>query len=567
MKITARTCLALGSGLFALGAACSSTLDLGGNHHTTSSGGTGGTGGASTTATASTSSGGGAGGSTATTTSTGSACVPQSTAPCYDGPIGTEGVGICKAGVMTCNADGMAYGPCTGEVKPKPEDCATPQDEDCDGLAPACKGNILWSERFGDASDQVARNVAVDGLGNVFVTGNFSGTINFGGGTLMSAGGDDIFLAKLDPNGAHVWSKRFGDGGSQVGYAVSTDGAGNVVVTGAFSGTVDFGNGPLVSSGGDDVFVAKLDPSGGPIWSRRFGDLKGQSAIGVAIDGSDSVLVTGYFSGTLDFGGGPLLATGTGDIFAAKLDASGNHVWSKRFGGGTDQHGSDIAVDSLGNAVLTGYFFGGAVDFGGGPLTNAGSADAFLAKLDASGGHVWSKHFGDSGTQVGTSVAVAGTGNVVVTGYFNNTADFGGGPLVSSGGADLFVAKLDASGNYAWSKRFGDVADQNAINSAVDTGGNVLLVGAFSGLVDFGGGWLPSAGGTDVFLAKLDASGEHVWSRRVGDSTDSQVGTSVAADSAGNMLAAGYFSGTLDFGQGPLKSAGGSDIFVSKIAP
>src|SRR5262249_55883266 len=150
---------------------------------------------------------------------------------------------------------------------------------------------------------------------------------------------------------------------------------------------------------------------------------------------------------------------------------------------------------------VTGYFYGSA-DFGCGPLTSI-DVDIFVAKLDAKDGACqWAKRFGDAGDQEGVSVAVDGMGNVLVTGIFRDSVDFGGGALPSAGGSDIFVAKLDANGNHLWSKAFGDLNDQRAFGVAVDSTANVVITGNIKGSVDFGGGVLPSAGGSDIFVAK-----------------------------------------------------------------
>jgi hypothetical protein len=160
-------------------------------------------------------------------------------------------------------------------------------------------------------------------------------------------------------------------------------------------------------------------------------------------------------------------------------------------------------VDASGNVLVTGYF-AGTMDLGGGPLTSAGNQDLFVAKLDPSGAHVWSKHFGDTGIQQGQSIAVDASGNVLVTGHFAGTMDLGGGPLTSTvGSLDLFVAKLDPSGAHVWSKRFGDASDQVGQGIAADSAGNVLVTGFFNGAMDFGFGVITSAGGNDIFVAKL----------------------------------------------------------------
>jgi hypothetical protein len=507
-----------------------------------------------------------AGNSTGTGTSTGTTggCVPGEIVACYEGPAGTEGVGLCKPGSKTCAADGATFGSCEGAVVPRLENCATPEDEDCDGKAPACKGQFLWAKRFGDDTNQAAQSVAVDSVGNVIIAGYFGGVVDFGGGPLTSAGGLDLFVAKLDANGAHLWSKSFGDVDDQIAQSVAVDSMGNVVVTGYFGGVVDFGGGPLTSAGGLDLFVAKLDVNGAHLWSRSFGDANDQNGRCVTTNGSGDVLLTGNFLGAVDFGDGPLQSNGgsvAGDIFLAKLrSGDGAEVWSKSFGDAADDVGRSVAMDTAGNIFLAGLA-NGAANFGGGALSGTGS---FLAKLDPSGSHVWSKRFGNALDQVPWGIAADSSGGVLVTGYFTDTVDFGGGPVQSAGGEDAFLTELTGDGAYKSSKRFGDASDQSGKGVAVDASGNVVVVGFFDGQADFGGGPVQSAGGQDIFLFKLDASGVHQWSHRFGDS-GGQFGTAVAVDAQKNAIITGYFNGSIDFGGGSLISAGASDIFVAKF--
>ncbi|MBI4701132.1 MAG: SBBP repeat-containing protein, partial [Deltaproteobacteria bacterium] len=437
----------------------------------------------------------------------------------------------------------------------------------CAGIctAGACvgTGKHLWSKRFGDASNQMGYGIAADGAGNAFVTGDLQGTADFGGGPLASAGGADIFVAKLDPAGSHLWGKRFGDGSEQHGRDIAVDGAGNVLVTGYFQGSIDFGGG-LLTAGGWNVFVAKLDPTGAHLWSKRCtgGDELGWS---VAADGAGNVLIAGEFVMTMDCGGGPLVGAGGRDIFVAKLDSTGKHVWSKRFGDSAYQHALSIATDGSDNVLVTG-FFEGNIDFGGGLLTSAGADDVFVAKLDKDGKHLWSKRFGDGSGQSADGVVADASGNVLLAGSFGGSVDFGGGPLTSAGKSDIFVAKLDPSGTHLWSKRFGNAGDQYAKSIAVDGQGNAVVTGYFDGAVDFGGGVLPSAGTYDILAAKFAPAGGHLWSKRFGDGSN-QLGYDIAADGLGNVLMTGEFQGTVDFGAGPLTSAGLRDIFVAKLGP
>jgi FlgD Ig-like domain len=428
--------------------------------------------------------------------------------------------------------------------------------------SPLHAGTIFdWSKSFGDEEYQYSRSVAIDGSGSIFLSGSINGAVNFGGGPLPYAF-SDISLAKFDVNGNHLWSKRFGDFFNQNPQALATDGSGNVIISGFYGGSVDFGGGTLTSLAGANLFLAKFDASGNYIWSKSFGDTLYSSEDGmwVATDASDNVIVTAEFDGTIDFGGGALTSAGSLDIAVAKFDAAGNHIWSKNFGDASFQIPQDVATDGFGNVVITGYF-GGSADFGGGPLMSGG-LDMFVAELDSGGNHLWSKNFGGA---LGYSVATDGLGNVVTTGLFNGTVDFGGGPLTEAGGGDIFVAKFDLNGNHLWSKTFGNADFQYCQSVATDGANNVVITASFPGTVDFGGGPLTSAGYDDIFVAKLDANGNHLWSQRFGDADWSDTSTSVAADGSGNIAITGYFPGTVDFGGGPLTSAGGQDIFLARF--
>jgi hypothetical protein len=516
------------------------------------------------------------------TTGTGDAggCTPGEAADCYDGPQGTEGVGVCKHGTKTCAADGMNWGPCEGEVTPKPENCATSEDEDCDGKAPPCSCNFLWNKRFGDdtaSKTTFARGVAVDASGNIIVAGYFLGSVDFGGGTLVNQGGFDIFVAKLGPSGEHLWSRSFGGAGDQAATGVAVDPSGNVIVTGYFWNVLDLGApNTLVSQGNNDIFVMKLDAaSGGHLWSKGFGDPTVQGGLGVAADASGNVLLTGYFGGAVSFGGAPVVGHGGTDVFVAKLDPSGAHLWSKGFGDADGQEGTGVAVDASGNIALTGYF-ASTVDFGGGALMSAPSVpSAYVAKLDPSGAHLWSRTAGaisPGSDSYGVGVAAGASGNVIAGGKFVGTMDFGDGPLVCQGSQAVFVVDHDTSGGHPWSRAFGGAssdASTAASGVAVDTFGNLLVAGSFSGSINFGGGPLASSSGStsDVFLAKFDGSDKHhICSQRFG-MTGSNSAAGVAVDAASNVVVVGTFSEAIDFGGGPLMAGTGSDVFVAKFTP
>lgn len=513
--------------------------------------------------------------STGTGTGAAHVCTPGAAASCYDGPAGTEGVGICKAGTETCAADGSGWGPCVDEVLPQMGNCATGMDNVCDGVPTVCTGTTLWAKRFGDALDQQGSSIATDTMGNVLVAGFVGGSIDFGSpsGPLPSAGGDDIFVAKLGPSGTPVWIRLFGNASDQQANGIATDAMGNVLVTGTVAGSVTIGPTLLTSAGSDDIFLAKLDPTGTPLWSKLIGDEKDQQGASVATDTAGNVLLTGWVDGTVDFGGnvGTLTSAGLSDIFVAKFDPNGAALWAKRFGDASAQQGLSVATDTAGNVLITGWVRG-SVDFGGGMLTGAGDgAGIFVAKFNPNGAPLWSKVFGTGSTgNVGRAIAADAAGNVFVTGWVIGSIDLGTGMLPSGGGFDVFVAKLGPnSGATVWAKRFGGAADQAGQSIAIDPSSNIVVGGYFSGAVDFGGniGTLTSAGHDDIFIAKLDPNGAAIWAKRFGDAAD-QSGLGIATDPLSNVLITGYMGGTVDFGiPAPLASMGGEDIFVAKLSP
>ena len=315
-------------------------------------------------------------------------------------------------------------------------------------------GNHLWSKGFGGSNDDYVGSVSIDNSGNTYITGYFgSSTIDFGGGALTNTNANcvsylcsDIFLAKFDKDGNHLWSKRFGGIDIERGSSVSVDSLGSVYITGSFSSyIIEFGGSALANAHVyySDIFLSKFDSNGNHLWSKRFGGSSEDIGYSVSVDSSGNVYITGRFSSsTIDFGGDPLTNKGEYDIFLAKFDKDGNHLWSKRFGGINLDEGYSVSVDSSGNVYITGDFRSSTIDFGGGTLTNAGGSDIFLAKFDKDGNHLWSKRFGGSSNDIGLSLSVDSSGNVYSTGLFSGSnIVFGGCPLTSAGGFDIFLIK------------------------------------------------------------------------------------------------------------------------------
>jgi hypothetical protein len=460
--------------------------------------------------------------------------------------------------VKSYDVAGNESGQCT-------QACATTQGS-------VSSGAYLWAQKavaISSTYSAYAQSVTVDAGGNAIAEGFFSGSIDFGCGTLSSTGSSDIFIAKYSPTGSCQWSKHLGSSGSSAAaYSGAVDGSSNIVVTGYFSGSVDFGGGSLSSAGLNDIFIAKYSSTGAYLWAKRIGGLSNDLAYSITTDTNNNIIVTGYFVGSVDFGGGSLTSSGVADIFIAKYSPTGAHLWSKRLGGSGSDISKSIATDSGGDVVVTGTFQG-TVDFGGGSLTSAGSKDIFVAKYSSAGAYIWSRSFGSSNDDYAYGVAVDGYGNVILTGTFIGTIDFGGGPMSPAGGGDIFLAKYSSTGQYIWAKHFGATSIYASIANAVatDANGNIALTGSILGNINFGSGYLFSNGTYDILLAKFSPDGVNLWSKRFGGDYDDH-GNAVAVDDiSGNVYMVGDFTASVDFGGGALTSQNTPDAFIATFAP
>ncbi len=265
-------------------------------------------------------------------------------------------------------------------------------------------------------------------------------------------------------------------------------------------------------------------------------------------------------------------------ISASTLSAQ-TFTWAKNMGGTSLDNGLSIAIDASGNVYTTGYFQGTA-DFDPGAgvsnLTSLGSTDIFISKVNAAGNFVWAKQIGGANSDIGRSIKVDASGNVYTTGHFSGSVDFNPGAgtfsLTSFGSNDIYVSKLDASGNFVWAKQMGGINNDQGYSIALDASSNVYTTGAFEGTADFdpsaGVSNSISAGSFDIFISKLDVNGNFVWAKSIGSTSD-DFGLCITIDAPGNVLTSGYFKATADFDPSAatytLTSVNARDIFISKL--
>jgi len=387
----------------------------------------------------------------------------------------------------------------------------------------------------------------------------------------MPAGAKPVPPAALpaDPGGkkaAHIWSRRMGGGEAESGRSIAVAADGSVYVSGVFRDEVGFGDGKTLTANGVDGFIARLGADGKTLWARGMGGEGDDIADTVAIDPKGNVVVAGSFSKQLALGDSKLDSKGSDDMFVAALDKDGRRLWGRRFGG-PDSDGVDgIAVDAAGNIAVIGSYRS-EMEVAKDNLFCEGDVDIALIMLGPDGEPKWGRSWGAMGPDEGRAVAFDKDGNLYVLVEFSRTVDFGGGKLQSAGNRDIGVIKLDPAGKHVWSRRFGAQLDELAVSLAVDPAGSVLLTGSFDDVLDFGDGApLHTAGRSDVFVAKLGPDGSTLWAQKLGN-TDEDIGAAVAADSYGNVYAAGWFWKEIEVAGTAHKSHGKKDLFVVAFAP
>ncbi|MBX7157728.1 MAG: SBBP repeat-containing protein [Verrucomicrobiae bacterium] len=442
--------------------------------------------------------------------------------------------------------------------------------------------------------------VAIDIHGNAFVVGSFDGSngesFDFDPSPLsvlnLTDEGENMFIAKFSPAGQLIWVKHIHnqDGISARDLKIDSK-TQDLILTGSFASKTDFDPGPGVFELEKDdfeMYVLKLNNNGDFVWAKQIEGqqtpmgIGGAKPRGLTVDSSGNILITGSFFVKCDFDPSAnqtiLTPVAGNDIFVLKLNAAGNLVWVKQMGGkgGTGslndyEYGKAIGVDRTGN-VYVGGIFTKTADFDPGAgqflLNSAGEYDIFIAKLTASGNFVWAKRIGGGNAEVLSDLALDIADEIVFCGWFANTVDFNpNGPifnLVSAGGNDIYVAKLDRDGNFVWAKRMGGVGNEGAYALALDksnTGSEpfttepIFLTGTFNDVVDFDPGpetkTINGISLSTIFTASVDGSGNFRWAQAFqGGEINFNTPHDLASDNEGNAIVVGQYKGTVDFDPG-----------------
>lgn len=341
-------------------------------------------------------------------------------------------------------------------------------------------GKLAWAQTFGAERDDVANAVAVKG-DTVVVVGSFLDTIKVGEFTKKASGSDDAIVIAYNRDGVAQWAWNIGGIDSDGANSVAATPDGGWVIGGSFSRTVEFGTASFTTRGGTDAMLIKLKASGDLEWFKQFGGAYQDTINHVAVDAQGNIVVQGVFKDTSDWGGEKLKAGGGSDydVVLAKYDLNGDHLWSQRFGNAFNDVAGGVAIDPSGFITMVGSF-DKSVSFGkGDEHSSAGESDIFVVRFSPKGELQWAKTFGADREDIASGVATDATGNTVTTGWFQQTVDFGKGPLKSKGNKDVFALKLDVDGNVVWAQRFGDKDHDQGRCIAMDAKGAAHVGGIY----------------------------------------------------------------------------------------
>jgi hypothetical protein len=425
---------------------------------------------------------------------------------------------------------------------------------------------FAWATSAGGPKNEKTRAINVDRQGNVFLAGEATDEVKFGDTTLKSAGGMNFFVAKLNAQGQFQWARLGGGGLIDRGYGVAADAEGNCYVTGHYQSTdADFSGTKLINRGDYDVFVAKYDRDGKLQWVQTAGGKGYDYGHGIAVDDAGDVIVTGAVVGEADFGAAKIPNEPGSHVFCAKYHADGKLVWAKVATGAARGSGHGVAVDGGGN-IYVGGLSSGAGEFGGKPLVTPKGQSALVVKLSPQGEVRWlAQEFGEASCLF-HEITCDREGRVWASGMFKGKATIGTETFTTTGDkdSDALLCHFDTEGKLLWSRVGSGPGIDYGLGVTTDGHGNSFLTGEFNDTFTLAGEQLHSIGGADVYVAKFDAQGALRWLTQGGsDKTDSAY--TMVCDAEGNLVFGGAIGGNAKFGNATATTAGGNDLYAAKL--
>ncbi|MBL0068328.1 MAG: T9SS C-terminal target domain-containing protein [Chitinophagaceae bacterium] len=352
-------------------------------------------------------------------------------------------------------------------------------------------------------------------------------------------------------------NKLIGGVNTENPYSMEQTADGGFIVAGISNSSVN-GDVTGTNHGGYDIWVVKLDGGGNILWNRLYGGSADDIAESIIQTADGGYVVAGYSasSATGDVSG---VNNGLNDYWIIKLDAAGNILWNKLYGGSLNDYAYSIASTTDGGYAVTGYAVSSAT--GDVVAANHGGSDVWVLKLDASGNIVWNKLLGGGNDDDSYSIRQTSDGGYIISGDSNSSAN-GDVTDINHGSYDFWVIKLDPSGNISWNKLFGGSGSEGSFSSFQTTDGGYILAG-YSGSSASGDVTAVTHGLNDLWIVKLNSSGAITWNKLVGGSNE-DFGRSVRQTTDGGFIIAGN---SLSGSSGDITDPGhgGSDYIVTRL--
>ncbi len=430
------------------------------------------------------------------------------------------------------------------------------------------QANWAWVKNAGSNSDDRASSVCRDNSGNSYITGSFNGTVSFGSGNnLISSGGSDFFIAKYNSSGQFQWAKKAGSNADDKGIDIKIDNQGNIIVLGWHSANSFFGTTQLDIADGARSFIAKYDNTGQLIWVKKLGGY----ARSFSIDNANNIFIAASFSGNVKVENTSITSTGNDDIWFGKFNTSGNLSWVRRiYGSNGDETPISIAISHDNKILLNGRINGVCNFEGGGVISNSGGSsneDMFLVKYDTTGTFVWSRQFSASisSESATKSIAVNSSGEIVLTGIFSGNLNIGTTMLASNGSTDAFVAKLNSDASTTvWAHKIGTPTADGAFSIGIDASDNVFISGFYGDSLTINQVLIPKPSTSGAFIAKFANNGTFQWLKPIIGS-GAAYGSGIHVNSDGSSQICGRFTNNANF-HGTIINGNGNnfDLFIAK---
>lgn len=427
-------------------------------------------------------------------------------------------------------------------------------------------------------SQNIGIATCVDNNGDVIVTGYFTvDSIVFGNVTLLNPNNTSMFVVKYDASGNVVWARAAHASYGINGSGIACDANGNIYVTGDFSGSsASFGSTSVLNpnSVAQMLFVVKYDSNGNDLWSRNAvstGMYAQEEARAVCVDPLGNAYISGYFSAPNIYFGSYQLTNSTTNIdgFIVKYDGNGNVAWARNISGDDGEDITSLAIDPAGSLYAAGYFSSDTVHIGANILTCVNGFKCMLLKFDLNGNNIWATSSGGWGNTSFTDICIDPAGSVLVTGYSMGNYSFDSYSVTGNNGHDMFVLKYDSAATVIWLRTGESTGNEYGNSICTDASGNIYVEGLFMDTVVLSNQVVLSAPiGPDIpsFVATYSPSGLLRCATVLDFSGYGFYRHAVAVDRSTNFayVTGGYILSSIVFGPDTLTNVAFREMFIAK---